>query len=119
MLSGLISAISYAELHNPRTERWRQSLAKVDGVTYHRLSLSDSVLSSVSKITDAACEIIDGAIASNKGRGKILVHCSAGISRSPMGVFDEAEGDDFESSSRTDYPCPAANLTECWVSAAV
>jgi atypical dual specificity phosphatase len=60
--------------------------AKLDGVTYHRLSLSDSVSSSISKITDAACEIIDRAIASKKGTGKILVHCSAGISRSPMVV---------------------------------
>jgi atypical dual specificity phosphatase len=57
--------------------------AKVDGVTYYRLSLSDSVSSSISKITAAACEIIDGSIASKKGTGKILVHCSAGISRSP------------------------------------
>ena len=65
--------------------------AKVDGVTYHRLSLSDSVSSSISKIADAACEIIDGAIASKKGTGNILVHCSAGISRSSMAV-DEAEG---------------------------
>jgi atypical dual specificity phosphatase len=60
--------------------------AKVDGVTYHRLSLSRSVSSSISKITDAACEIIDGAIASKKGTGKILVHCYAGISRSPTVV---------------------------------
>ena len=60
--------------------------AKVDSVTYGRLSLSDTVSSSISKITDAACEIIDGAIASKKGKGKILVHCSAGISRSPMVV---------------------------------
>jgi atypical dual specificity phosphatase len=61
----------------------------VDGVTYHRLSLSDSVSSSISKITDAACEIIDGAIAPKKNGatgGRILVHCSAGISRSPMVV---------------------------------
>ncbi|KAI0256963.1 protein-tyrosine phosphatase-like protein [Lactifluus subvellereus] len=58
--------------------------SKVDGVTYHRLSLSDSVSSSISKITDTACEIIDGVVASKEGTGKILVHCSAGISRSPM-----------------------------------
>jgi atypical dual specificity phosphatase len=59
---------------------------KVDGVTYHRLSLSDSVSSSISKTIEAACKIIDGAIASKNGTGKILVHCSAGISRSPMVV---------------------------------
>ncbi|KAF8523510.1 protein-tyrosine phosphatase-like protein [Hysterangium stoloniferum] len=60
--------------------------ALVENVTYHRLSLNDSVSSSISEITDAACEVIDGAIASKKNTGKILVHCSAGISRSPMVV---------------------------------
>ena len=59
-------------------------------MTYHRLSLSGSVSSSISKITDVACEIIDGAIAHKKscatGGDRILVHCSAGISRSPMVV---------------------------------
>jgi atypical dual specificity phosphatase len=68
-------------------------------VTYHRLSINDSTSSSISKIADAACEIIDSAIASTSsesskntkggngnGNGKILVHCSAGISRSPMVV---------------------------------
>ncbi len=57
---------------------WR----KVEGVIYHRLPLSDSASSSISKVVDAACEIIDEAIASN-GTGKILVHCQVGISRSP------------------------------------
>ncbi|KAF8344509.1 protein-tyrosine phosphatase-like protein [Amanita rubescens] len=56
---------------------------KFEGVIYHRISLSDSVDSSISKVVDAACEIIDEAIASKKGTGKILVHCQAGISRSP------------------------------------
>ena len=60
--------------------------SKVEGVTYHRLSLNDSATSLLSKVTDEACRIIDGALAS-RGRGgakgKILVHCSAGISRSP------------------------------------
>ena len=60
--------------------------ARVDEVTYYRLSLRDSVSSCISKITDAACEIIDRAIAYKKGTGKILVHCSAGISRSPTVV---------------------------------
>lgn len=71
--------------------------AKVDGVTYHRLSLSDTVSSSIAKTVDAACEIIDRAIAASSGSkggtgtgtaptGRILVHCSAGISRSPTVV---------------------------------
>jgi atypical dual specificity phosphatase len=76
-----------------------QGGGRVDGVTYHRLSINDSTSSSISKIADAACEIIDSAIASTSsesskntkggngnGNGKILVHCSAGISRSPMVV---------------------------------
>ena len=62
--------------------------AKVDGITYHRLSLNDSASSSILKVVDAACEVIDGVeIASKKGAGKkILVHCFAGISRSPAVV---------------------------------
>ncbi len=56
---------------------------KVDGVTYHRLSLNDNISSSINSVVDAAIEIIDSALASNKGRGRILVHCSAGVSRSP------------------------------------
>ena len=60
--------------------------SKVEGVTYHRLSLNDSATSLLSKVTDEACKIIDGAVASKGkggGKGKIFVHCSAGISRSP------------------------------------
>ena len=60
--------------------------SKVEGITYHRLSLNDSASSLLSKVTDEACKIIDGALASKGkggGKGKILVHCSAGISRSP------------------------------------
>lgn len=65
--------------------------SKVDGITYHRLALNDSATSLLSKVTDEACRVIDGALASRgrgrgsggAGAGKILVHCSAGISRSP------------------------------------
>lgn len=56
---------------------------KIDGVTYHRVSLSDSPSSSISKVCDAACTIIDAALKSHNNTGKVLVHCSAGISRSP------------------------------------
>jgi len=59
---------------------------KIDGVTYHRVSLSDSPSSSIAKVCDSACTIIDAALKSRNGTGKILVHCSAGISRSPMVV---------------------------------
>lgn len=59
---------------------------RLDGVTYHRVSLSDSPSSSIANVCDAACTIIDAALNSRNGTGKILVHCSAGISRSPMVV---------------------------------
>ncbi|KAH7883468.1 protein-tyrosine phosphatase-like protein [Phlebopus sp. FC_14] len=59
---------------------------EVEGVTYHRISLSDSPSSSISKVCDSACKIIDDALQSKNNTGKILVHCSAGISRSPMVV---------------------------------
>ncbi|EPQ56967.1 phosphotyrosine protein phosphatases II, partial [Gloeophyllum trabeum ATCC 11539] len=59
---------------------------KLDGVTYHRISLSDSPSSSITKVCDSACTIIDSALQSKNGAGKILIHCSAGISRSPMVV---------------------------------
>ncbi|KLO12976.1 phosphatases II, partial [Schizopora paradoxa] len=58
----------------------------VDDVVYQRISISDSPSSSITKVCDAACDIIDAALSSHKGKGKILVHCSAGISRSPMVV---------------------------------
>ncbi|KAJ3547255.1 hypothetical protein NM208_g1610 [Fusarium decemcellulare] len=53
---------------------------KVDGVTYHRISIADSTSSSIADATKEAGEIIDSVTDSN---GKVLVHCSAGISRSP------------------------------------
>lgn len=56
---------------------------KVDNVAYQRLGLSDSRTSSLGSTLDSAIEIIDAALESNKGTGRILVHCSAGISRSP------------------------------------
>ncbi|CAA7261130.1 unnamed protein product [Cyclocybe aegerita] len=59
---------------------------KVDNVTYHRLGLNDSALSSISSTIDAATKIIDDALKSKGGSGRILVHCSAGVSRSPTVV---------------------------------
>ncbi|KAL9710445.1 hypothetical protein Ac2012v2_006745 [Leucoagaricus gongylophorus] len=59
---------------------------KVDGVTYHRLALNDSVTSSITSTMDSAINIINDALKSNKGRGRILIHCSAGASRSPTVV---------------------------------
>lgn len=59
---------------------------RVDDVTYHRLGLKDSTSSSIASTIDSAIEVIDNALGSNKGRGRILVHCSAGVSRSPTVV---------------------------------
>lgn len=56
---------------------------KVDGVTYHRLGLKDAIRSSVKTTIESAIKTIGDALKSNKGRGRILVHCSAGVSRSP------------------------------------
>ncbi|KDQ56383.1 hypothetical protein JAAARDRAFT_195032 [Jaapia argillacea MUCL 33604] len=55
----------------------------VPDVKYHRLSLTDSPGSSISNVADEAIRFIDDAITAKNGSGKILVHCSAGVSRSP------------------------------------
>ncbi|KAK0617534.1 protein-tyrosine phosphatase-like protein [Immersiella caudata] len=52
----------------------------VEGIIYERLSLTDEEDSSISTVADKACDIIDAAAAV---KGKVLVHCSAAISRSP------------------------------------
>ncbi|KAF7975429.1 hypothetical protein HWV62_9553 [Athelia sp. TMB] len=53
--------------------------SRVPGVTYLRLSLIDSESSSVDKVCAAAAPFLDEALA----QGAVLVHCSAGVSRSP------------------------------------
>lgn len=55
----------------------------VAGTQYARISISDSPSSSILNVCDSACHIIDAALAS---AGTILMHCSTGISRSPMVV---------------------------------
>ncbi|KAL6859435.1 hypothetical protein J3F83DRAFT_748933 [Trichoderma novae-zelandiae] len=64
--------------------------SKVPGVEYTRVSIADSPSSTISKICDNACDIVEAALQSNNGSGRILVHCSAGISPSPTLVADEA-----------------------------
>ncbi|KAJ7022060.1 protein-tyrosine phosphatase-like protein [Mycena alexandri] len=56
----------------------------IDGVIYHRISITDSPSSSISKVCEEAYTFIDIALRFQNETGKILVHCSAGISRSPM-----------------------------------
>ncbi|KAL7896026.1 protein-tyrosine phosphatase-like protein [Trichoderma sp. SZMC 28014] len=60
--------------------------SKVPGVAYNRVSVTDSPSASIIKISDTTCDIIEAALQSNNGTGRILVHCSAGISRSPAVV---------------------------------
>jgi atypical dual specificity phosphatase len=52
----------------------------IEGITYHRLSLTDEEDSQIAETVQKACDIIDAAEAA---RGRALVHCSAAISRSP------------------------------------
>lgn len=53
---------------------------KIDGVTYCRISMVDSPSASISDAIEAASKIIDQVAEAD---GRVLVHCSAGISRSP------------------------------------
>ena len=58
--------------------------ARVPGVVYHRLPLTDSQTSSIAKTVDAAVTIIDDE--TSLEAGNILIHCSAAVSRSPTVV---------------------------------
>jgi len=55
--------------------------AQIDGITYLRLGLTDEEESDITEVVQRACEFIDAAAES--GGEKVLVHCSAAISRSP------------------------------------
>ena len=55
--------------------------AMVDTIRYARLALTDAPGSSIGKVLPAAIAFIEQARASKHGR--VLVHCSAAISRSP------------------------------------
>ncbi|KAK0707825.1 protein-tyrosine phosphatase-like protein [Lasiosphaeris hirsuta] len=54
--------------------------SRIDGITYERLSLTDEEHSIIEPVATRASEIIDKAASAG---GKVLVHCSAAISRSP------------------------------------
>lgn len=56
---------------------------RIEGIVYHRLALNDDSFAPILPTLASAIDIIDSALQSNKGRGRILVHCFAGISRSP------------------------------------
>ncbi|RSM19564.1 hypothetical protein CDV31_001451 [Fusarium ambrosium] len=53
---------------------------KIAGVTYYRISMVDSPSAPISEAIESAANIIDQVAEAD---GKVLVHCSAGISRSP------------------------------------
>ncbi|KAJ0416975.1 protein-tyrosine phosphatase-like protein [Aspergillus carlsbadensis] len=54
-----------------------------ESITYHRLGLEDKEDANLTKCVDAACAILEEARAA---RNRVLVHCSAAISRSPAVV---------------------------------
>ncbi|KAH9951883.1 protein-tyrosine phosphatase-like protein [Amylocystis lapponica] len=54
--------------------------SRLPNITYERLPLTDSPSSSISQTVESAVVFIDGARLKN---GKVLLHCSAAISRSP------------------------------------
>ena len=58
-------------------------VGRVDGVTYCHVPLRDDPSASISKACDAACAFIDTALRAKNGTGRILIHCQAGMSRSP------------------------------------
>jgi predicted protein tyrosine phosphatase len=51
-----------------------------ESITYHRFGLDDKEGADISKCVDAVCTILEEASAARK---RVLVHCSAAISRSP------------------------------------
>lgn len=58
----------------------RSPNARDPSIQYERLGLLDSQDADIRPVVDKACAFIDSVLASN---GKVLVHCSAAISRSP------------------------------------
>ncbi|KAK3392814.1 protein-tyrosine phosphatase-like protein [Podospora didyma] len=64
----------------------RNPTSYIDGIVYERLSLTDREDSNISFVADRACEAIDAAVAAKQGTGRVLIHCVAGISRSPAMV---------------------------------
>ena len=51
-----------------------------DGVEFHRVSIKDSISEDAARFFDETSDLIDAYLADGK---KILIHCAAGISRSP------------------------------------
>ncbi|KAF2191974.1 phosphatases II [Zopfia rhizophila CBS 207.26] len=56
---------------------------KFDSISYHRLGLLDDEGADIKPVIEKACEIVDDAMKRNE---RVLVHCSAAISRSPTVV---------------------------------
>ncbi|KAK4165516.1 phosphatases II [Cladorrhinum sp. PSN259] len=62
----------------------KSPLSHSEGITYLRLSLLDSEDADIIPVIEKACEFIDTV--EKEPSGKVLVHCSAAISRSPAVV---------------------------------
>ncbi|KAF7340071.1 Phosphatases II [Mycena venus] len=60
----------------------------VDGVVYHYIALEDKTSVWIFEACKEARKFINEALSSRNGTGKILVHCKAGISRSPTIVTE-------------------------------
>ncbi|KAJ7621090.1 hypothetical protein FB45DRAFT_134359 [Roridomyces roridus] len=60
-------------------------LVILPGVAYHRLSLTDDIDASLDRVISPANDFIT-AVADDQPRRRILVHCSAAVSRSPTVV---------------------------------
>ncbi|KAK3367216.1 protein-tyrosine phosphatase-like protein [Lasiosphaeria ovina] len=71
--SGITHVVSIGKLPATVTE----------GISYERLSLADDEAAALADVAARACAVIDAAAASG---GRVLVHCSAAISRSPAVV---------------------------------
>ncbi|KAJ0421199.1 protein-tyrosine phosphatase-like protein [Aspergillus carlsbadensis] len=83
---GKSPARKYETLPGPKTDRpgtEQQEQEEEEVVTYHRLPLKDKEDADLSKCVQTACAILDEASAAKK---RVLVHCSAAISRSPAVV---------------------------------
>jgi len=58
----------------------KRPVGHIDTIHYERLGLTDEEDSDIRPVVEKACNIIDAVSSSH---GKVLIHCSAAISRSP------------------------------------
>jgi len=126
MLSGLVPAISHAEFHNPRPEHRCQSLGQDGGrdvppalperlcLLFH---LQDHRRGLRNHRRSAGVQEEERRHGGQNPGPLLRGHLALAHGR--RGLFDEAQGDDFEGCAGTDRPGPAADLAERWLFAAV